>query len=248
MKRTITVLTILFLTIQSVICQTEKDEWADEILKLLDRNLMPESYEAYRKVVDIEPDGNQKEYILYTVKKGLDKVAILFLSPASEKDRAILRLGENMWLYIPGVGKPIRQTSLQSATGGIFNNSDLMMLDFSAEYNAFLEEETDEQYILLLKAKNRTAAYDSLKIWVYKDSLLLTQIKCYSASGMLMKILEFKEVKDFGNGLVRPSVIETYSPLYEGYRSIMIFGQITERDFPDEVFTLAFFPKLGDLR
>jgi hypothetical protein len=227
MKRTITVLTILFLTIQSVICQTEKDEWADEILNLLDRNLMPESYEAYRKVVDIEPDGNQKEYILYTVKKGLDKVAILFLSPASEKDRAILRLGENMWLYIPGVGKPIRQTSLQSATGGIFNNSDLMMLDFSAEYNAFLEEETDEQYILLLKAKNRT---------------------CYSASGMLMKILEFKEVKDFGNGLVRPSVIETYSPLYEGYRSIMIFGQITERDFPDEVFTLAFFPKLGDLR
>jgi hypothetical protein len=99
-----------------------------------------------------------------------------------------------------------------------------------------------------LKAKTRTAAYDTLKMWVTKDTVLATKVECYSASGMLIKTLEFKKIKDFGNGIVRPSVIETYSPLYEGYRSIGIFAKILTRDLPDEVFTLNFLPKLGELR
>ncbi len=31
----------------------------DEILEKVDRNLMPESFESYRKLINIEPDGNQ---------------------------------------------------------------------------------------------------------------------------------------------------------------------------------------------
>ena len=58
----------------------------------------------------------------------------------------------------------------------------------------------------------------------------------------------FKEVKDFGEGIVRPSVIETYSPLQKGYKAIMIFAKMKFRKFPDEVFTLNYLPKLGDLR
>ena len=85
-------------------------------------------------------------------------------------------------------------------------------------------------------------------MWVTKDSLLVTKIECYSASDMLLKTLDFKEIKDLGTGMVRPSVIETSSPLYEGYRSIMIYGEMTLRDFPDEVFTLNYLPKLEELR
>ncbi len=88
-----------------------------QILLKVDRNLEPESYEAYRKLIDIQPDGSRKEYVLYTLKKGRDKVVALFLSPASDKGRATLRLAENMWLYMPDVGRPIRVTSLQSVTG-----------------------------------------------------------------------------------------------------------------------------------
>jgi hypothetical protein len=86
-----------------------------ELLETVDRNLAPESYELYRKLINIEPDGKRKEFVLFTVKKGKDKLAGLFISPASEKGRSTLRLGENMWLYIPNVGKPVRITSLQSS-------------------------------------------------------------------------------------------------------------------------------------
>nr|WP_240194796.1 outer membrane lipoprotein-sorting protein [Desulfobulbus rhabdoformis] len=84
------------------------------ILKQVDANLQPQSYEMYRKLINIEPDGSKKEFVLYSVKKGQDKMVALFLSPASEKGRSTLRLGDNMWLYIPNVGKPLRITSLQS--------------------------------------------------------------------------------------------------------------------------------------
>ena len=83
-----------------------------QLLKLVDRNLNPESYESYRKLINIEPNGREKEYVLFTVKKGKDRVAALFLSPASDKGRSTLRLEDNMWLYIPNVGKPVRITSL----------------------------------------------------------------------------------------------------------------------------------------
>ncbi|OGW32000.1 MAG: outer membrane lipoprotein-sorting protein [Nitrospirae bacterium GWF2_44_13] len=218
------------------------------LLKQVDRNLSPESYESYRKLINIEPNGRKKEYTLFTVKKGVDKVASLFLAPASEKGRSTLRLGDNMWLYIPNVGKPIRITSIQSVVGGVFNNADILQLDYAAEYNVEKVEEKGGEYLLYLKAKTKTVAYDRLKIWADKGKKLPTKIECLTEANMLIKTLYFKDVKDFGGGLVRPSVIETDSPLYKGYKSVMIFAKVKARDFKDEVFTLTFMPNLESLR
>ena len=65
---------------------------------------------------------------------------------------------------------------------------------------------------------------------------------------MLIKTLYFKQVKDLGGGIVRPSYIETDSPLYKGDKSVMIYAKIRKREFRDEVFTLTFMPNIGSLR
>jgi len=124
-----------------------------QLLKEVDRNMNPESYESYRKLINIEPDGRKKEFTLFTVKKGADK------------------------------GKK-----------------------------------------------------------------LPTKIECLTEANMLIKTLYFKEVKDFGAGIERPSVVETDSPLYKGYKSIMIFAKLKERKLKDEVFTLTFMPNIESLR
>ncbi len=218
------------------------------ILEQVDRKMQPESYEMYRKLINIEPDGSKKEYILYTAKKDRDKMIALFLSPASETGRSTLRLGENMWLYIPNVGKPIRITSLQSVIGGVFNNSDILSLDYSVEYTVKDITEEGDRYVLELKARNATVAYDGLKMEVEKTTLLPMVIECYAASGMLIKTLRYDKIEDFGNGLVRPSVLETDSPLHKGYKSIMVYAKLQEREFKDEVFTLNYLPKVDELR
>ncbi|HBI15169.1 MAG TPA: outer membrane lipoprotein-sorting protein [Desulfobulbaceae bacterium] len=221
---------------------------AEELLARVDRNLQPESAEMYRKLINIEPDGAKKEFVLYTLRKGRDKMVALFLSPASEKGRATLRLDDNMWLYIPNVGKPIRITSLQSVVGGVFNNADILRLDYGTEYEPTVMEETDSAYILDLKAKTASVAYDRLKMTVAKEALVPTTIECYAAAGMLIKTLYYKEMKDFGDGQLRPSVLETQSPLYQGYKSVMIYAKITRRELADEIFTLNALSTVQELR
>ncbi|MBX3651279.1 MAG: outer membrane lipoprotein-sorting protein [Burkholderiales bacterium] len=225
--------------------------WAadgNDILKKVDRNLEPESYEMYRKLINIEPDGRKKEFVLYSVKKGRDKVVALFLDPPSDKGRATLRLAENMWLYIPSVGKPVRITSLQSVVGGVFNNADILRVDYAVEYNAEGVEEQKDAYILSLKARNNEVAYDRLKMWVDRKLLLPVKIEAYAASGLLIKTLHFKDIRDFGGGIRRPATVETDSPLYKGHKSVMLYSQLKKRELPDEVFSLNYLPRIEDLR
>ncbi len=225
--------------------------WAadgNDILKRVDRNLEPESYEMYRKLINIEPDGRKKEFVLYSVKKGRDKVVALFLDPPSDKGRATLRLADNMWLYIPAVGKPVRITSLQSVVGGVFNNADILRVDYAVEYNAESLEEQKDSYILALKARNNEVAYDRLKMWVDRKLLLPVKIEAYAASGLLIKTLHFKDIKDFGGGIRRPATVETDSPLYKGHKSVMLYSQLKKRELPDEVFSLNYLSRIEDLR
>lgn len=220
----------------------------DELLRSVDRRLNPESYEMYRKLINIEPNGRRKEFVLFSAKKGRDALIALFLDPPGDKGRATLRLGDNMWLYIPGVGKPVRITSLQSVVGGVFNNADILNLDYSTEYR--VEQLTEEEggYRLELKARTAAVAYDRLKMRVDAATLTPLEIGCYAASGLLIKTLHFKDIKDFGDGIRRPSVMETDSPLYKGYKSVMIYANIRNRTFADEVFTLDYLPRAGELR
>ena len=220
---------------------------AAEILKKVDANLQPESFESYRKLINVEPSGAKREFLLYTIKKGNDKIVSLFLSPASEKGRATLRLGDNMWPYIPNVGKPVRITSLQSVVGGVFNNADIMRLDYHVEYDVQNMVEDKGEYILDLKAKTAAVAYDKLKMRVDKKTVTPSKIECFAATGLLIKTLYLKERKPF-EGVQRPSIIETDSPLYKGYQSLLAYANIKKRVVADEVFTLEFLPKVETIR
>lgn len=248
MKRFVRYRPLLLMLLASVLVNAHAEVDGTKLLQQVDRNLQPTSYEMYRKLVNIEPDGDRKEFVLYTVKKGADKMVALFLDPPSEKGRSTLRLGDNMWLYIPSVGKPIRITSLQSVVGGVFNNSDILRLDFSVEYQVEKVVEQKDMYVLSLKARNNSVAYDRLSMQVDKQHKIPLTIEAFAASGLLIKTLHYSEVKDFGHGIVRPAKLVTDSPLYKGYQSVMLFGAIKPREFSDEVFSLNFLPRVESLR
>jgi len=238
----------IFYIIAVLLTSTAFADDGTTILKKVDRNLQPESYEMYRKLINVEPDGDRKEFVLYSIKKGRDKMVALFLDPPSEKGRSSLRDGDNMWLYIPNVGKPLRITSLQSVVGGVFNNSDILRLDYHQEYNVTGVTNEKDKYILELKAKTNSVAYDRLKMWVDKKNLVPTKIEAYAASGLLIKTLHYSKITDFGNGIIRPAMLQTDSPLYKDYQSIMLFSNIKKRSFADEVFTLNYMSRIESLR
>jgi outer membrane lipoprotein-sorting protein len=220
---------------------------SSDLLKQIDAKLQPFSYESYRKLINIESDGTQKEFVMYMIKKDKDKVISLFLEPKSDHGRATLRLGENMWLYIPGIAKPLRIASMQSVTGGVFNNADIMRLDFDVEYTIASQNESESEYTLHLNAKNETVTYEKLTMIVDKSTLFPKSIECI-AGGITLKTIRYLNPKDFGDGIVRPSLLETTSQLQKGYKSLIVFGKIKKRHFDDAVFTLENLSKIDDIR
>jgi hypothetical protein len=109
-------------------------------------------------------------------------------------------------------------------------------------------EEQKDAYLLSLKARTGEVAYDKLKMWVDKQALLPVTIEAYAASGLLLKTLRFKNIKDFGGGIKRPATLETDSPLYKDYKSVMQWSGLKKRDFADEIFTLNYLPRVQELR
>lgn len=218
------------------------------ILRQVDANMWPDSYEMYRKLINVAEDGSKREYVMYTVKKGRDKVANLFLAPPDELGRVMLRVGDSMWLQLPDVPQALSVSSMHSVVGGIFNNWDLMRTSFSEDYELEDLQEEPQAYAISLKALNQWVIYDKLKLWVDKERLLPQKLEALAPAGLLIKTLTFKNTKDFGDGIVRPSVVETESPLWPGVKAVMLFGEIRKRDFSDEVFTVNYMPRIGEVR
>ena len=109
-------------------------------------------------------------------------------------------------------------------------------------------EEQPDAHLLTLKAKSGSVAYDKLVMRVDKKLALPLQIEAYAASGLLVKTLRFKDIKDFGGGIRRPATVETDSPLHKGYLSVMLYSQLKKRTVPDEVFTVNYLSRLEELR
>ena len=65
-----------------------------------------------------------------------------------------------------------------------------------------------------------------------QELLLPLTIEAYAASGLLIKTLHFKDIKDFGGGIKRPATLETDSPLHKGYKSVMLYSGLEETRIP----------------
>ena len=149
-------------------------------------------------------------------------------------------------LNLSSLGAQFTLTLWVKRSGG--NNADILNLDYSVEYAVEKAAEEGKTYLLELKARSAAVAYDRLKMRVDRASLMPTEIECFAASGLLIKTLRFKDMKDFGGGLRRPATMETDSPLHKDYKSVMLYGSIKARTLADEIFTLDYLPRAGELR
>jgi outer membrane lipoprotein-sorting protein len=122
-----------------------------------------------------------------------------------------------------------------------------MRLDFDFEYDVTNQSEEGGVITLELAAKNETVTYEKLVMRVDKKTLFPNAIDCY-AGGIKLKTIRYLDPKDFGDGVKRPSVLETTSDLQRGYKSVMVFGKIKKRPLSDAVFTIDNIAKVGELR
>jgi outer membrane lipoprotein-sorting protein len=181
--------------------------FADEaavILKKYDDIMGAGSFEGDFAMTAHRADGSTRTYEMRVWKGGDDKFRSAFDAPSSAKGQEILRVGDNLWVYMPNLKRAVRLAARESFMGGDFNNADVLRVNYTADYDAVVKTESAEQWTLELKAKNQSAAYDKIVLMMRKSDSQPLEGHYYAASGKELRAAEFKDVKDF-KGHKRPA-------------------------------------------
>jgi len=180
---------------------------ADELVRRYDEVMSPKTFEAVMDMVAHRQDGSTRSYKFRALKSGLDKTRVWFLEPASAIGQEMLKVGDNMWVYMPNLKRALRIASRESFQGGDFNNGDILRVNYVADYNAkLLPDAEPSAWTVELSAKSSEASYDRIRLWLDKAKRLPVKAEYYAASGKMLRSASFESTKTF-HGLERPSRI-----------------------------------------
>ncbi len=198
------------------------DPTAEEILKHYDEVMGPGTFEGVVAMTAHREDGTERTYEMRVLKRDTDKFRLWFDAPASVKGQEMLRLGENMWVYIPNLKRATRIANRESFQGGDFNNADVLRVNYQADYTGkVVPSEVPDTWCVELKAKTPDTAYDAIKLWVRKKDFQPVKGQYFGTSGQMIRSAEFSEYKELDKGYVRPTHIVMQNELVKARHSVM---------------------------
>ncbi|RZA06437.1 MAG: outer membrane lipoprotein-sorting protein [Proteobacteria bacterium] len=130
----------------------------------------------------------------YDVKvKGVNVIARCE-SPARQKGETFLFNDRNLWIYRPGLKKPVSLSPRQRLSGQAANG-DIATTNYARDYVGEIEgKETVEgkaTFRLLLKAKDKNVTYDKIRYWVTQDTYLGVKAEFLTLEGKVFKRAKF---------------------------------------------------------
>lgn len=209
---------------------------ASEIVRAVDSNLTFDEGVMNITMIDEKFSGRKKEFDMdVRYKKGAGTL-IEFTSPARERGKKILMVEDNMWIYVPGLSRPVRLSGRDSFMGTSFSNRDLTDYDMSNDYKSEIVSESDTEYKIELNATNKNVSYQRILMWVEKSRLLPTKQELYTVSGNLIKTMRFTDIKDLG-GKSRPSVITITDVMSRGNETRVVMTRMSEEKISERIFS-----------
>lgn len=178
--------------------------------------------------------------------EGLKKTFIRITSPEKEKGVATLRIGSEMWNYLPKTNKVIKippSMMMSSWMGSDFTNDDLvkefsLFKDYSYERIYPDGGKSDTVFVNCIPHPDLPVVWGNIVVAVRAlDSIPLWQ-KYYDEQGKLMRVLEYSDVKTF-DGRVIPATMTMIPQEKEGHKTVIRYTTIKFNPPLDEdIFSL----------
>jgi outer membrane lipoprotein-sorting protein len=185
-----------------------------EVVRKMDELYRAES--SYSEVdMEIVTPHWQRTVRMTTWTEGKTKTFIRLLSPPKDEGTATLRLGNEMWNYLPRANKVIKippSMMMSSWMGSDFTNDDLVKEftladDYTYEFTEVEDADPDLLYIALTPKEGLPVVWGKIVAAVRKENYLPEWDRYYDEKGRLMRVILFSEVRRFGGRLI-PSVME----------------------------------------
>ncbi len=176
-----------------------------EIIDQVDKNLVSNTAE-YRARMKISMGGQIREKAFIGYIQGKERAYLEFVAPARDKGTRFLKLGNEMWIYLPEVEKATKIAGhmlRQSMMGSDFSYDDITSNEKLKELYEIELIGTDTVmdkvcYLLELRAKVEEVFYYRRKLWIDKDYKLPVKEELYAKSGKLMKELVITDFERIG--------------------------------------------------
>ncbi len=174
----------------------------DDIVKRVEDNLNGETaYMQFTMVVQTKRSKRTMRMDSWSI--GQDKSFIRITYPGKDSGITFLKVDKAMWQYVPRIEKTIKipaSMMLQSWMGSDFSNDDLVReSSLSEDYDATLVGEDGAEYLLDLQAReDAPVVWGRIRMHISKKYLLPTRVSYYDEEGMLVRVLDYLEIKGFG--------------------------------------------------
>ena len=218
---------------------------ATEIVKKLDELYRSESSYAEFEMDIVTPHWARTLRMLAWTE-GMEKTFLRILSPAKEKGVSTLRIGNEMWNYLPKTDKVMKippSMMMSSWMGSDFTNNDIVaeytyLDDFHFKLITLEDPEENLLYVESIPKEGVPIVWGKVITAVRESDYIPVWEKYYDEDGELMRIMNFLEIRDF-DGKVIPSVMEVIPANKEGHKTVVRYLEIDfNPDVPDDVFSL----------
>ncbi|MHB1250436.1 MAG: outer membrane lipoprotein-sorting protein, partial [Polaromonas sp.] len=171
---------------------------------------------------------------------------VRILSPAKEAGIGSLRLGAEMWNYLPNVERVVKippSMMLQPWMGSDFTNDDLVkessiLDDYVHQLVATSTVNGQDVYQVEATPKPETAVvWGRVLYWVRKRDFMPLKQEFFSESGELVRVLSFSEVRAVG-GRTLPTRWEMRPTAKPGnFTAVVLKEAVFDRPLNEAVFT-----------
>jgi outer membrane lipoprotein-sorting protein len=145
--------------------------------------------------------------------KGEDTALLLIDAPARDAGMATLRVGKNLWNYLPKISRTIRvppSMMMGSWMGSDFTNDDLVReSSYEEDYTSRLvglSTDPPGWRVRLDARPDVVGLWKQVEIIFSRDNELPVQLQYFDRKGRLSRTMSLDEVKEFGDRLI-PTVI-----------------------------------------
>jgi hypothetical protein len=218
---------------------------AEQIVRKIDELYRSRTCEALVEMEVVTPNW-RRTLRMRVWSRGMNDTFIRILEPKKEAGFATLRIGNEMWDYLPRVSKIMKippSMMMSSWMGSDFTNDDLVKeFTFVESYHFEMTvPESPEKGLLYVKCipkESLPIVWGSVVVAVREDDLMPVWEKYYDEKGVLAREITFHDVRTFSGRRI-PATLELVPRTQEGHRTVLRYIEVKfDSPLDSDIFTL----------
>ncbi len=196
--------------------------------------------------IEITRPNKTRTMRMRTWSQGEDKALIVIDAPARDAGTATLKVGRNLWNYLPKISRTIRvppALMLGSWMGSDLTNDDLVReSSYAEDYTAKLvgPSEDPSGWLVELKAKPGVPGlWEKVEIVFSQEEQLPVLGRYYDRKGRLGRTMRMEEIKEVGDRFSATRII-VEPEREEGKRTVLTYLHVEfDVELEERLFSLA---------